>query len=70
MLSIGEFSKIGKFRYATVIGIDILSGILINATGKSVLEFAQDNLFSPLGISVDKNVYFESKEEQIGRAHV
>ncbi len=62
---LGGSGKIGKFRYAPVIGIDILSGILINATGKSVLEFAQDNLFSPLGISVDKNVYFESKEEQV-----
>ena len=62
---LGGRGKIGKFRYAPVIGIDILSGILINATGKSVLEFAQDNLFSPLGISVDKNVYFESKEEQV-----
>lgn len=62
---LGGRGKIGNFRYAPLIGIDILSGILINTTGKSVLEFAQDNLFSPLGISVDKNIYFQSKEEQL-----
>lgn len=62
---LGGNGTIGKFKYAPIIGIDILSGILINTTGKSVLEFAQDNLFSPLEISVDKNIYFQSKEEQL-----
>lgn len=62
---LGGRGKIGDFRYAPIIGIDILSGILINTTGKSVLEFAQDNLFSPLEISVDKNIYFQNKEEQL-----
>ncbi len=62
---LGGNGKIGNFKYAPVIGIDILSGILVNATGKSVLEFAQDNLFSPLGISVDKSIYFLSKEDQL-----
>ncbi len=62
---LGGNGKIGKFKYAPVIGIDILSGILVNTTGKSVLEFAQDNLFSPLGISVDKSIYFQSKKEQL-----
>ena len=62
---LGGSGKIGDFKYAPVIGIDILSGILIHATGKSVLTFAQDNLFSPLGISVDKSISFQSKEEQL-----
>lgn len=62
---LGGRGKIGVFRYAPVIGIDILSGILINTTGQSVLEFAQDNLFSLLGISVGKNIYFQTKEEQL-----
>ena len=62
---LGGRGKIGDFRYALIIGIDILSGILINTTGKSVLEFAQDNLFYPLGISVEKNIYFQNKEEQL-----
>ena len=58
---LGGSGTIGNFRYAPVIGIDILSGILINTTGESVLKFAQDNLFSPLGISVDKNIYLDRK---------
>ena len=62
---LGGRGKIGNFRYAPIIGMDILTGILINTTGQSVLKFAQDNLFSPLEISVDKNIYFQSKEEQM-----
>ncbi|SOY31969.1 6-aminohexanoate-dimer hydrolase [Acetatifactor muris] len=62
---LGGNGKIGKFKYAPIIGIDILSGILIKATGKSVLKFAQELLFSPLEISADKNIYFQSKEEQL-----
>ncbi len=62
---LGGRGKIGNFKYAPIIGIDILSGVLINTTGKSVLEFAQDNLFYPLGIFVDKNIYFQNKQEQL-----
>lgn len=62
---LGGNGKIGNFRYAPVIGPDILSGILIHTTGQSVLEFAQNHLFSPLEISVKKNIYFHSKEEQM-----
>ncbi len=62
---LGGKGKIGNFRYAPIIGIDVLSGILINTTGQSVLKFAQDNLFSTLEISVDKHIYFQSKEEQV-----
>lgn len=56
---------LGKFRYTPLIGPDILSGILVKATGQSVLDFATENLFSPLGIPVDSNVYFHDKNEQI-----
>ena len=56
---------LGKFRYAPIIGPDILSGILVKATGKSVLDFAKENLFSPLDITVEDNVFFKSKEEQM-----
>lgn len=54
----------GQFRYAPLIGPDILSGILVQATGKPVLEFAREHLFAPLGISVAGNRIFLSKEEQ------
>ncbi|MBI9108887.1 MAG: serine hydrolase [Spirochaetales bacterium] len=54
----------GKFRYTPLIGPDILSGILVKATGQSVFDFATENLFSPLGITVESNLIFNSKEEQ------
>lgn len=56
---------LGKFRYTPLIGPDILSGILVKATGQSVFDFATEKLFSPLGIPVKSNVYFHDKDEQI-----
>ena len=62
---LGGRGHIGEFRYAPVVGPDILSGILARATGRSVLDFAMENLFAPLGITVEKNIIFNSKEEQM-----
>lgn len=62
---LGGKGEIGQFRYTPLIGPDILSGILANATGHSVLGFACENLFSPLGIDVTQNIVFHSKEEQL-----
>lgn len=62
---LGGKGKIGEFRYAPLIGPDILSGILVNATGQSVLDFATKYLFAPLEISVESNVIFQNKEEQM-----
>lgn len=62
---LGGRARIGEFRYAPLIGPDILSGILVNATGETVLDFAKENLFGPLGITVARSVVFGSKEEQI-----
>lgn len=62
---LGGRGKIGKFRYAPLIGPDIFCGILRNATGMSVLEFANKHLFLPLGIDVPGDVVFETKEEQM-----
>lgn len=62
---LGGKKQIGEFRYAPVIGPDILSGILMKATGQSVLDFAREYLFTPLGITVAANVTFADKEEQL-----
>ncbi|MGN0395975.1 MAG: serine hydrolase domain-containing protein [Coprococcus sp.] len=62
---LGGKGHIGEFRYAPIIGPDILSGILVKATGQSVFDFAKKNLFVPLGITVEKNITFNSKEEQM-----
>ena len=62
---LGGLGKIGKFKYTPLIGPDILSGILVNVTGQSVLDFARENLFSPLGINIEGNITFNSKDEQL-----
>jgi len=62
---LGGKGEIGQFRYTPLIGPDILSGILTSVTGQSALEFAYENLFSPLGIDVTKKVVFQTKEEQL-----
>ena len=41
-----------------------MSGILVKATGQSVFDFATENLFSPLGITLESNVVLHSAKEQ------
>jgi CubicO group peptidase (beta-lactamase class C family) len=65
----GGRGAIGDFRYAPLIGPDILSGILRSAAGITVLEFAQKYLFSPLQIDVRKNILFTSKDDQMAWYH-
>lgn len=62
---LGGKGAVGRFRYAPLIGPDIMSGILDKVTGQSVIDFARENLFGPLGIIVEKNIIFHSKEEQL-----
>lgn len=62
---LGGRGIIGEFKYAPVIGPDILSGILTKVTGQSVLAFAKECLFVPLGISVERSIIFQTKEEQL-----
>ncbi|MFD1904073.1 hypothetical protein ACFTAO_40225 [Paenibacillus rhizoplanae] len=54
----------GEFRYSTI-GIQVLSGILTYATGQSVLHFATDNLFEPLGIEAPPNAMIHCKEDYL-----
>lgn len=62
---LGGDEHTGEFRYSPIIGAHILSGILVKATGLPILNFATENLFSPLGINTIHNVVFHSAEEQI-----
>jgi len=61
---LGGKGQIGEFRYTPLVGPDILSGILVKVTGQSVFDFATENLFLPLGITVESNVTFRSAKEQ------
>ncbi len=60
---LGGDKQIGVFHYSAIGGTHILSGILSRATGQSALAFAQESLFSPLGIRVPKDIVIRSEEE-------
>ncbi|MDD5936912.1 MAG: serine hydrolase [Clostridiales bacterium] len=60
---LGGKGKVGDFFYAALIGPDIFSGILEKVTGRSVLEFATKNLFTPLGISPKVVKTFQGQED-------
>ena len=53
----------GEFRYATL-GIQILAGILERSTGEKCIDFANKNLFIPLGIPKHSIHGDSSKEDQ------
>jgi len=53
----------GKFRYATL-GIQILAGIIERATGEKCIDFANKNLFEPLGLPERIPHGVSSKEDQ------
>ncbi|MVB12451.1 6-aminohexanoate-dimer hydrolase [Caprobacter fermentans] len=62
---LGGDGAIGEFNYSAIGGTHILSGILVKATGRSVLDFAVENLFAPLEMKVPRNVVLRNKEEHI-----
>lgn len=62
---LGGDKLIGEFNYSAVGGTHILSGILARATGQSILDFAEEHLFSPMKINVPHNVVLRNKEEHI-----
>lgn len=49
---LGGDKPAGDFFYSPIVGTHILGGVLTSATGRSVLDFATEYLFSPLGIQV------------------
>lgn len=63
---LGGKKQVGEFRYTPLIGSDILSGILLKATGQSVLDFATKHLFLPLQITVEKSIVLKNAKEQKG----
>ncbi len=60
---LGGNGKIGDFVYAPLLGIQILSGILTKATGQSILSFANEHLFEPLGIHVKEPLSYTNQED-------
>lgn len=59
----GRSGITGEFKYSTL-GIQIMVGILENASGMKALDFANTYLFLPLGIPKHVNHSDSSKEDQ------
>ncbi len=59
----GRKGVTGEFRYATL-GIQILAGIIERAAGEKCIDFANRNLFEPLGLPVRILHGDSSKEDQ------
>lgn len=53
----------GEFKYSTL-GIQILAGIIERASDEKLIDFANENLFSPLGIPKHQIHGTSSKEDQ------
>lgn len=60
----GRSGITGEFKYATL-GIQIIAGIIENATGSKCIDFANKNLFLPLGIPEHRIHGDSSKEDQL-----
>lgn len=61
---LGGKGTIGEFFYTPLIGPDLLTGILAKATGQSAFDFAQEHLFQPLGITVERSLILKSAKQQ------
>ena len=59
----GRAGITGEFKYATL-GIQILTGIIENASGEKLIDLANRELFTPLGIPEHKIHGDSSKEDQ------
>lgn len=59
----GRSGITGEFKYATL-GIHIMNGIIEQASGQKVVDFANENLFVPLGITPTVEHGDSSKEDQ------
>ena len=62
---LGGKKQEGTFTYAAIVGSHILSGILAQATGESVFDFATKNLFSKMDIQIGEPVVLHNKEEHL-----
>ena len=59
----GRSGITGEFKYATL-GIQILAGVIERATGEKCIDFANKNLFTPLGLPERILHGDSSKEDQ------
>lgn len=58
----GKAGISGEFKYSTV-GTQILTGILASVSGMKPVDFANQYLFTPIGVAAHHNAQVNSKEE-------
>lgn len=61
---LGGKGEVGQFKYTTP-ALHVLSGVLSAATGQSVADFANRQLFAPLGINPVKNITLRDRQQHI-----
>lgn len=61
---LGGKREIGQFRYTTP-ALHVLSGLLSNATGRSVADYANQQLFSPLGVAPVENIILGNRQQHL-----
>ncbi|MGL6262307.1 serine hydrolase domain-containing protein [Vibrio sp. WXL210] len=61
---LGGKGEIGQFKYTTP-ALHVLSGVLSVATGQSVADFANQQLFAPLGIAPVENITLRDRQQHL-----
>jgi CubicO group peptidase (beta-lactamase class C family) len=61
---LGGKEEAGQFRYTTP-ALHVLSGVLSNATGQRVADYANRQLFAPLGVAPVKNIALSDRQQHL-----
>ena len=61
---LGGKGEIGLFKYTTP-ALHVLSGVLSHATGQRVAEYANQQLFAPLGVAPVKNITLSDRQQHL-----
>lgn len=59
---LGGREPAGEFNYSPIIAAHILGGLLTRATGRTVVDYASEHLFTPLGIGISDNIELPDRE--------
>lgn len=61
---LGGKGEVGRFKYTTP-ALHVLSGVLSNATGQRVAEYANQHLFAPLGVAPVENITLNDRQQHL-----
>ncbi|MGR5092359.1 serine hydrolase domain-containing protein [Vibrio maritimus] len=61
---LGGKGEVGRFKYTTP-ALHVLSGVLSNATGQTVADYANQHLFAPLGVAPVENITLSDRQQHL-----